>query len=101
MRGWGRSGPQGPGDSRKRTGHLQREGGRGRVSVSLGHAHVVGKEQEELQVTGISIIAPPPSYLNGDAPRARARVVPGSNIPNPSPWGLRGGPQRGSVLGTC
>lgn len=62
MRGWGRSGPQGPGDSQRRTGHLQRERGRGRVSISLGLAQVVG---EELQVTDIRIIAPSPSHLNG------------------------------------
>lgn len=100
MRGRGRSDPQGPGDSRKRTGHLQREGGRGRVSVSLGHAQVVGKEQKELQVTGVRIRAPSPSYPNGDPPRARARMAPGSNISNPSPWGMKGGKPREGQVGT-
>lgn len=58
MRGWKRSGPQGPGDPRRRTGHLQREGDRERVSISLGEAQVVREGQKRLQMTDVRIIAP-------------------------------------------
>lgn len=61
-------------------------GGRRTVFVSLGPAQVVGKEQEELQVTDGSITAPSPSYLNGDRPLGlEHRWFQGGTIPNPSP----------------
>lgn len=52
-------------------------GGRGRVSISLGHAQVVREGQKGLKVTGVGILAPVPLYISEDL-QARAGVIPGS-----------------------
>ena len=62
---------------------------------------VVGKEQEELQVTDVSIIAPSPSYLNGDPPHpGLEQVWSQGGISQIQAHGVERGAQRGSMLGT-